>query len=92
MKRKIVLSTLLIETLFAIMAGITSCTNEPSQILKIISFLLLFISFAGVLFLFSQKNNNSKRYIMDLVLAVINISINHFMLGMVFGWNECPMI
>ena len=92
MNKKRAYITLVFETLSAIAIGIIGCVDGQTRILEVISVFLLIISFSGILYLFSKNERNSKKNIADLIFSVIIGLINHSMLGLVFGWNECPMI
>lgn len=92
MNRKIAYIIILVETVLAIGIGIVGCADGQTKLLKTISIFLLFISFLGIVNLFVSNEPNSKKNLKDLVFSVVIVLINHSMLGLVLGWNECPMV
>jgi len=93
MQKKVVSYILLaIETVSSVIVGVISCIEGPTIIIKTISVLLLISSFIGIGYLFRCNAKISKLNIFDLIVALIVIVINREALGMVFGWELCPMI
>ena len=92
MTKKIAYIIIIVETLLAIVIGLIGCVDGQTLLLKIVSLILLIISFSGILYLFAKNKQKSKRNIVDLIFAIIVVFVNHSMLGLVLGWNECPLM
>jgi len=93
MKKKILTYVLLIiETVSAVLIGVYSCIEGPTNVIKYLSGLLLLYSIIGISNLFRNNSKNSKLNIIDLIVSIIVIVINRESIGLVFGWEQCPMI
>ena len=91
-KKKLTYLLLILEIPAALYIGISSCIEGQLLSFKIISILLLIFSFLGIYNLFRHNFSKSKNNLIDLAFSLIIVFINHKAQGLVFGWEQCPII
>lgn len=92
MKKTTIYIALIIEVIIAISIGVIGCADGQTKLLKNISTVLLIISFLLIILIFVKNDTSSKRILLDLLFSLVVVYINHAMLGLIFGWNECPLV
>lgn len=83
---------LAIELLGAFIVAIYVCVNGPSSATNLVAYFMLILSFVGIGLLFSKNQHASNTNVIDLFGSIVHISINHYSLGLIFGWIGCPYI
>ncbi|MBL4585914.1 MAG: hypothetical protein JKX84_02485 [Flavobacteriales bacterium] len=82
---------LVLETFLSLFVGISPCLYGPNLLLKVVAAVLLALVFTAVLYLIYISDKNHK-IIVALIVGITVITLNHFFLGLIFGWAACPVI
>ena len=80
------------ETMMAMFIGIMSCVDGQTNLYQTLAIGMIIISICGIANMFRLNNRESKINILDFFVSIAVIVLNRQFLGLIFGWEQCPLI
>lgn len=91
MRKILTYGALIIELFIALALGVFSCINGANMLVITLSGFLLVASFLATVFLIISAQGFTKSAA-NLLFAIVHLFLNRLFIGLVFGWESCPMV
>ncbi len=91
MRTPILYSILIGELILSLIMASVFCIKGSGTVLEVAAVLLLIIPIAVTVILI-KKANSAFSVIFATILGITHLFLNRYTLGVIFGWEICPMI